>query len=64
MLGWRQSCKSTIRLNAQVMSRGTPSMENELWTVSSQVVNGRMTPKAAAERIQAGFDKWHKPAGL
>ena len=64
MLGWRQTCKSTIRLNAQIMSRGTPSMENELWTVSSQVMNGKMTPKAAAERIQAGFEKWHKPAGL
>lgn len=62
MVGWRNKCKSTIRLNAQIMSRGQPSMENELWTVSSQVMNGKMTPKDAGARIQAGFAKWHKPA--
>lgn len=61
MLGWRQQCKSTIRLNAQIMSRGTPSMENELWNVSSQVVNQKMTPQAAAAQIQAGFAKWYAP---
>ena len=62
MVSWRGKCKSTIRLNAQVMSRGTPSMENELWTVNSQVVNGKMSGKEAGERIQAGFAKWYKPA--
>ncbi len=61
MLGWRNQCKSTIRLNAQIMNRGTPSMENELWTVNSQVLNGKMTPKDAAERIQGGFAKWYTP---
>jgi raffinose/stachyose/melibiose transport system substrate-binding protein len=62
MVGWRGKCKSTIRLNAQVMSRGTPSMENELWTVGSQVMNGKMTGKEAGERIQGGYAKWHTPA--
>jgi raffinose/stachyose/melibiose transport system substrate-binding protein len=61
MLGWRNTCKSTIRLNAQIMSRGEPSMENELWTVNSQVLNGKMTPKDAGQRIQAGFAKWYAP---
>jgi raffinose/stachyose/melibiose transport system substrate-binding protein len=62
MIGWRAKCQSTIRLNAQVMSRGDPSMENELWTVNSQVLNGKMTPQDAAARIQNGFAKWYKPA--
>jgi raffinose/stachyose/melibiose transport system substrate-binding protein len=62
MVSWRGKCKSTIRLNAQVMSRGTPSMENELWTVGSQVMNGKMTGAEAGARIQAGYAKWHKPA--
>jgi raffinose/stachyose/melibiose transport system substrate-binding protein len=62
MVGWRMQCKSTIRLNAQIMSRGEPSMENELWNVNSQVLNGKMTPQDAGARIQAGFAKWYKPA--
>lgn len=61
MIGWRAQCKSTIRLNAQILSRGEPSMENELWTVDSQVLNGKMAPKDAAQRIQAGFAKWYSP---
>ncbi|NKI92504.1 extracellular solute-binding protein [Rhizobacter sp. SG703] len=61
MIGWRAQCKSTIRLNAQVLSRGEPSMENELWTVNSQVLNGKLAPKDAAQRIQAGFAKWYPP---
>jgi raffinose/stachyose/melibiose transport system substrate-binding protein len=62
MVGWRLQCKSTIRLNAQIMSRGEPSMENELWNVNSQVLNGKMTPQDAAARIQGGFAKWYHPA--
>ena len=62
MVNWRLQCKSTIRLNAQIMSRGEPSMENELWNVNSQVLNGKMTPQQAADRIQTGFAKWYKPA--
>lgn len=61
MISWRKQCKSTIRLNAQIMSRGTPSMENELWNVGSQVMNLKMAPKDAAAQIQAGFAKWYKP---
>jgi raffinose/stachyose/melibiose transport system substrate-binding protein len=61
MVGWRLKCKSTIRLNAQIMSRGEPSMENELWNVNSQVLNGKMTPQEASARIQGGFAKWYHP---
>ena len=62
MISWRKQCKSTIRLNAQIMSRGTPSMENELWNVGSQVINLKMAPKDAAAQIQTGFAKWYQPA--
>ena len=62
MISWRNQCKSTIRLNAQIMSRGTPSMENELWNVGSQVINLKMAPKDAAAQIQTGFAKWYTPA--
>ncbi len=57
MVDWRKRCSSTIRLNAQIMNRGTPSMENELWNVNSQVMNGKMTPKDAAARIQGDLAK-------
>ena len=61
MISWRNQCKSTIRLNAQILSRGTPSMENELWNVSSQVLNQKMSPADAARQIQTGFAKWYTP---
>ena len=62
MQEWRSSCASTIRLNSQVMNRGTPSMENELWNVNAQLLNGKMKPQDAANKIQAGFAKWYAPA--
>ncbi len=61
MQEWRSSCASTIRLNSQVMNRGTPSMENELWNVNAQLLNGKMKPQDAANKIQAGFAKWYAP---
>nr|WP_199900267.1 ABC transporter substrate-binding protein [Herbaspirillum sp. B39] len=61
MMGWRKNCASTIRVNSQILNRGTPSMENEMWNVNAQVLNGKMTPQDAAAKIQAGFAKWYKP---
>ncbi|KAF3999281.1 ABC transporter substrate-binding protein [Glaciimonas immobilis] len=61
MIDWRKTCSSTIRLNSQILNRGTPSMENELWNVNGQVINGKLTPKDAAAQIQTGFAKWYKP---
>ena len=61
MVGWRQQCKSTIRNSYQILSRGTPNLENELWNVSAQVINGAMTPDAAGKQLQDGLDKWYKP---
>ncbi|WP_229634027.1 ABC transporter substrate-binding protein [Duganella qianjiadongensis] len=58
---WRNSCASTIRFNAQVLNRGQPSMESELWNVNAQVLNGKLAPKDAAAKLQSGFAKWYKP---
>jgi raffinose/stachyose/melibiose transport system substrate-binding protein len=60
-VSWRKNCKSTIRNSYQILSRGTPNLENELWNVSAQVINGAMTPEAAGAQLQAGLDKWYKP---
>jgi len=62
MVGWRQECKSSIRNSYQILSRGTPNLENELWNVSAQVLNGKLTPDAAGAQLQTGLDKWYKPA--
>jgi raffinose/stachyose/melibiose transport system substrate-binding protein len=62
MVGWRKDCKSTIRNSYQILSRGTPNLENELWNVSTQVINGALTPEAGGKQLQDGLDKWYKPA--
>jgi raffinose/stachyose/melibiose transport system substrate-binding protein len=61
-VSWRQNCESTIRNSYQILSRGTPNLENELWNVSAQVINGTMKPEDAAQQVQAGLDSWYKPA--
>ena len=53
-LDWRQDCESTIRNSYQILSRGEPNLENELWRVSAQVINGDITPDEAAQQIQIG----------
>jgi raffinose/stachyose/melibiose transport system substrate-binding protein len=60
-LSWRNTCKSTIRLSYQILSRGNPNLENELWLTSANVMNGKMTPQAAAARLQKGLSKWYHP---
>ncbi len=60
-LSWRGTCQSTIRNSYQILSRGEPNLENELWRVSAAVINGTLTPEAAGKEIQDGLDKWYKP---
>jgi raffinose/stachyose/melibiose transport system substrate-binding protein len=59
---WRKACKSTIRFDYALLSRGTPNLENENWNASVQVIKGKETPEAAGARLQAGLDSWYKPA--
>ncbi|WP_185984271.1 ABC transporter substrate-binding protein [Aureimonas mangrovi] len=61
IVAWRESCEPTIRSTYQILSRGTPNLENETWTASANVVNGTETPQAAAERLQQGLDSWYTP---
>ena len=60
-IAMRDTCKPTIRVAHQILSRGEPSLSNQLWTLTSNVINGQMTPEDAAEAAQANVDSWYKP---
>ena len=61
-VSWREKCKPTIRSTYQILSRGTPNLENETWVESANVINGTDTPEVAAKKLQDGLDSWYKPA--
>jgi raffinose/stachyose/melibiose transport system substrate-binding protein len=60
-VSWRAKCKSTIRPTYQILSRGTPNLENAFWVEGSNVINGTDTPADAAAKLQKGLDSWYKP---
>jgi raffinose/stachyose/melibiose transport system substrate-binding protein len=60
-VSWRGKCQSTIRSTYQILSRGTPNLENETWNASANVIKGTETPEAAAERLQSGLASWYEP---
>jgi raffinose/stachyose/melibiose transport system substrate-binding protein len=60
-VSWRENCESTIRSTYQILSRGTPSLENETWVKSANVINGTETPQAAAAALQEGLASWYDP---
>jgi raffinose/stachyose/melibiose transport system substrate-binding protein len=61
IVSWRDDCESTIRLPAQFLNRGDPALWDEVYAVSSEVVNGTMTPADGAARLQEGLDGWYEP---
>lgn len=61
MIGWRGECNSSIRSTYQILSRGTPNLENETWNASTQVIRGAETPADAAARLQEGLASWYAP---
>lgn len=61
-VSWRETCQPTIRSTYQILSRGTPNLENETWAASANVINGTETPEATAKKLQDGLDSWYKPA--
>ncbi len=61
MISWRDDCDSTIRNSYQILSRGEPNLELEIWETSIGVISGTMDPKIAADRLQKGMDAWYKP---
>ncbi len=60
-VSWRGKCQSTIRSTYQILSRGTPNLENETWNASANVIKGTETPEAAGARLQAGLATWFAP---
>ncbi|PZQ97631.1 MAG: sugar ABC transporter substrate-binding protein [Cereibacter sphaeroides] len=60
-VSWREKCQPTIRSTYQILSRGTPNLENETWNASANVIKGTETPEAAAERLQQGLASWYAP---
>ncbi|MGB7263675.1 MAG: sugar ABC transporter substrate-binding protein, partial [Albidovulum sp.] len=60
-ISWRGECESTIRSTYQVLSRGTPNLENDTWNASVAVIKGEETPEAAGARLQAGLASWYAP---
>lgn len=57
----RADCESTIRNSYQILSRGEPNLENELWAVSAGVINGSLSAEEAAAQIQDGLEAWYEP---
>ena len=60
-IAMRGECEPTIRVAHQILSRGEPALGNHLWTLTANVINGSMTPEAAAADAQANIDSWYKP---
>lgn len=60
-VAWRGECQPTIRSTYQILSRGTPNLENETWAQSANVMNLTETPADAATKLQTGLDSWYKP---
>ena len=60
-VSWRGKCQSTIRSTYQILSRGTPNLENETWNASANVIKGTETPEDAGKRLQEGLASWYEP---
>ncbi|MBL8131781.1 MAG: carbohydrate ABC transporter substrate-binding protein [Anaerolineae bacterium] len=58
---WRGTCESTIRSAYQILSRGEPNNETELWSYSAQLLNGAVTAQEAADAVQTGLASWYEP---
>jgi raffinose/stachyose/melibiose transport system substrate-binding protein len=60
-ISWRGECESSIRSTYQVLSRGTPNLENDTWNASVAVIKGQESPEDAGARLQAGLATWYAP---
>ncbi len=60
-VSWRSECNSSIRSTYQILSRGTPNLENETWNASVAVIRGNETPEEAGARLQEGLASWYAP---
>ncbi|MGB3279210.1 MAG: ABC transporter substrate-binding protein [Pseudorhodobacter sp.] len=60
-ISWRGKCESSIRSTYQILSRGTPNLENDTWNASVAVIKGAETPEDAGKRLQDGLASWFAP---
>ncbi|WP_119309959.1 ABC transporter substrate-binding protein [Cohaesibacter haloalkalitolerans] len=60
-VSWRGDCETTIRSTYQILSRGTPNLENETWGASVAAIKGTSTPEELGKKLQEGLDSWYKP---
>ncbi|MEM7710819.1 MAG: ABC transporter substrate-binding protein [Pseudomonadota bacterium] len=60
-ISWRGECESSIRSTYQILSRGTPNLENETWNASVAVIKRDETPEEAGQRLQDGLSSWYQP---
>lgn len=60
-ISWRDACESSIRSTYQILSRGTPNLENDTWNASVAVIKGDESPEDAGARLQEGLASWYAP---
>ncbi len=60
-ISWRSACESSIRSTYQILSRGTPNLENDTWNASVAVIKGEESPEDAGARLQEGLASWYAP---
>ncbi|WP_375228573.1 ABC transporter substrate-binding protein [Roseobacter sp. S98] len=60
-VGWRSECESTIRSTYQILSRGTPNLENETWGASVAAIKGTSSPDELGQKLQTGLASWYEP---
>ncbi|MCP3970674.1 MAG: carbohydrate ABC transporter substrate-binding protein [Rhodobacteraceae bacterium] len=60
-VSWRGACNSTIRSTYQILSRGTPNLENDTWGASVAAIKGTETPEALGAELQEGLASWYAP---
>jgi len=60
-LSWLGDSKPTIRVAAQYLSSGTPTLDSDIATLTAQVMDGTLSPEDAASQAQQNLDSWYKP---
>ena len=60
-VSWRGECESTIRSTYQILSRGTPNLENETWGASVAAIKGASSPTELGAKLQDGLASWYAP---
>ncbi len=60
-VSWRGECESTIRSTYQILSRGTPNLENETWGASVAAIKGAKSPEELGQELQDGLATWYAP---